>query len=51
VTEAGGVIETIDHSEPFPLVADRAYAERSFPVIAAASPELLLQAREHIEER
>jgi myo-inositol-1(or 4)-monophosphatase len=51
VEEAGGVIETIDRSTPFPLVADRGYADRSFPVLAAASPDLLAQAREHIEER
>jgi myo-inositol-1(or 4)-monophosphatase len=51
VEEAGGVIETMDGSAPFPLVADRAYADRSFPIRAAASPELLEQAREHIEER
>jgi myo-inositol-1(or 4)-monophosphatase len=51
VEEAGGVIETIDGSAPFPLVAERGYADRSFPVLAAASGELLAQAREHIEER
>jgi len=51
VEEAGGVIETMDGSAPFPLVADRGYAHRSFPVVAAASADLLAQAREHIEER
>ncbi len=51
VEEAGGVVETLDGSRPFPLVADRAYAERSFPVLAAASPEVLAQAREFIEPR
>ncbi|MFN2426952.1 MAG: inositol monophosphatase [Candidatus Binatia bacterium] len=51
VEEAGGIVETIDGSRPFPLVADRAYADRSFPIVAAASPGLLEQAREHIEER
>lgn len=51
VKEAGGVIETLDGSRPFPMVADRAYAERSFPIAAAASADLLMQAREHIEER
>jgi myo-inositol-1(or 4)-monophosphatase len=51
VEEAGGVIETIDGSTPFPLVADRGYSDRSFPVLAAASSDLLAQAREQIEVR
>ena len=51
VEEAGGVVETRDASRPFPLVADRAYADRSFPVLAAASAALLAEARAHIEER
>lgn len=51
VQEAGGVIETLDGSRPFPMVADRAYADRSYPVLAAASPALLAEAREHIEAR
>lgn len=51
VEEAGGAIETLDGSEPFPLHADREYAARSFAVLAAASPALLAQAREHIEAR
>ncbi len=51
VEEAGGVVATLDGSSPFPLVADRAYAERSFPLLAAASVELAEQAREHIEAR
>jgi myo-inositol-1(or 4)-monophosphatase len=51
VEEAGGFIETIDGSEPFPLVANRGYADRSFPVLAAASADLLAEAREYIEER
>jgi myo-inositol-1(or 4)-monophosphatase len=51
VEEAGGVVTTIDGSAPFPLVADHAYADRSFPVLAAASGELLARAREAIELR
>ncbi|MFN2376788.1 MAG: inositol monophosphatase [Candidatus Binatia bacterium] len=51
VEEAGGVIETLDGSRPFPMVADRAYADRSFPVLAAASRALLAEAREHVEAR
>jgi len=51
VEEAGGIVETLDASRPFPLVADRAYADRSFPVLAAASADLLTQAREQIEQR
>jgi len=51
VEEAGGVIETLDGSRPFPMVADRAYADRSYPIVAAASASLLTDAREHIEAR
>lgn len=51
VEEAGGLIETIDGSRPFPLEPGRSYGEQSFPVRAAASRTLLEQAREHIEPR
>lgn len=51
VEEAGGVVETLDGSRPFPLAPDVAYADRSYPVLAAASPALAAQAREHIEPR
>lgn len=51
VEEAGGVIETLDGSRPFPLEAGVDYANLCYPVLAAASPALLAQAREHIEPR
>jgi len=51
VEEAGGVVATLDGSTPFPVVADREYADRSFPLLAAASAEAARQAREHIELR
>lgn len=51
VEEAGGFIETIDGSHPFPLVPERDYAAAGFPVRAAASRDLMAQARESIEPR
>jgi myo-inositol-1(or 4)-monophosphatase len=51
VEEAGGVIETLDGSRPFPLAPGRCHGDLSFPVLAAASPGLAAQAREHIELR
>jgi myo-inositol-1(or 4)-monophosphatase len=51
VVEAGGVIETLDSSRPFPPAAGRAYGDLSFPVRAAATEALLNLAREHIEPR
>ena len=51
VEEAGGVVDTLDGSRPFPLDAGVAYGDRSFPLLAAASAGMALQAREHIELR
>jgi myo-inositol-1(or 4)-monophosphatase len=51
VEEAGGVIETFGGKSPFPLVAEQAYSDQSYPVLAAASEALAAQAREHIEPR
>ena len=51
VEEAGGLIETMDGSRPFPIEPAQAYAARSFPLRAAASAQLLEQAREQIQPR
>jgi len=51
VEEAGGVVEAIGGRRPFPLDASVDFATMDFPVLAAASPGLAAQAREHIEPR
>ncbi len=63
VREAGGVFRSLggesfggqSHDEgaaaPFPLCRGLAYAQRSYPVLAAASAELAAFAIEHIEPR
>jgi myo-inositol-1(or 4)-monophosphatase len=48
VCEAGGVIETLDGSQPFPLDAAGNYAERSFPILAAANPGIARRAHQQI---
>jgi myo-inositol-1(or 4)-monophosphatase len=45
VTEAGGVVETLDGSRPFPLSAGTDYTQTSYPVLAAANP--LISERAH----
>lgn len=51
VKEAGGVIETLDSSQPFPLQTGTDYSQKSYPILAAATPELLLRARQKIQPR
>lgn len=51
VQEAGGLVETLDGSKPFPPMAGFDYRTQNFPTIAAATPELLAQAREQIRPR
>ena len=51
VSEAGGVIETYDGSQPFPILPGQDYRARSFPTIAAANPELAAEAHEKIKRR
>lgn len=48
VKEAGGIINTYDESQPFPLHPGIDYSCQSFPVVAAATPELAAQARQKI---
>lgn len=48
VSEAGGVIETLDGSQPFPLTAEVDYSKRSFPVLAAANAEVAKRAHQQI---
>jgi len=51
VSEAGGVIETLDQSRPFPLKTAMDYSLQSYPTLAAATPELTARARQQIQPR
>ena len=51
VSESGGVIETLDHSQPFPLQPGIDYSQRHFPTLAAANQELAARARQQILSR
>jgi myo-inositol-1(or 4)-monophosphatase len=51
VEEAGGVVETLDGSRPFPLLPGMEYARQNFPTISAASPEVAHKARTWIRPR
>lgn len=48
VQEAGGVIETLDGSQPFPFVAGADYTLQSFAVLAAANPKIAERAHQQI---
>jgi myo-inositol-1(or 4)-monophosphatase len=51
ISEAGGAIETLDGSQPFPLRAGVDYAHQDFPLLSAATPQLLAKARTQIRPR
>lgn len=51
INEAGGVIETLDQSQPFPLKIDMDYSRKSFPTLASATPELEDRARQQIQPK
>jgi myo-inositol-1(or 4)-monophosphatase len=48
VQEAGGVIETLDGSQPFPFVIGSEYTPQNFPVLAAANAEIIARTRKQI---
>ena len=48
VQEAGGVIETLDGSQPFPLKPDIDYARQNYPTLAAATSDLAIRAHQQI---
>lgn len=48
VNEAGGVIETLDGSEPFPLIPKLVYTSRTFPILAAENREVAQRAHKQI---
>ncbi len=45
VSEAGGSVETLDGSQPFPLQPGIEYASQSYPTLSAATPEIAARAR------
>jgi myo-inositol-1(or 4)-monophosphatase len=51
LTEAGGIIETLDNSQPFPLQANYDYRLMSFPTISGANAEMASQARKQIKPK
>jgi myo-inositol-1(or 4)-monophosphatase len=51
VQEAGGIVETLDGSLPFPPISGFDYRTQNYPTIAAANQDLLAQAREQIRPR
>jgi myo-inositol-1(or 4)-monophosphatase len=51
VQEAGGSVETLDGSQPFPIRLDHSYARLNFPTLAAATPALLRQSHNQIVPR
>lgn len=46
--EAGGVMETLNGAQPFPLEHHSDYSQINFPIIAAATPDLALKAHDQI---
>ena len=51
VSEAGGIIETYDGSQPFPVLPGQDYRAQSFPTIAAATEALAAEAHQKIRRR
>ena len=48
VREAGGVIETLDGVQPFPLQPGVDYVTTSYPTLAASTPQLAAEAHQQI---
>jgi myo-inositol-1(or 4)-monophosphatase len=51
VREAGGIIETLDGSHPFPLKSNLDYAHENYPTLAAANRKIAISARSQIIPR
>jgi myo-inositol-1(or 4)-monophosphatase len=49
--EAGGVVEIYDGDQPFPLRSQVDYRQINYPILAAATPELVAKARQQIKPR
>ena len=50
VTEAGGVIESLGEKSPFPAQTGADYQDISFSIAAAASDEILAEAKKNINQ-
>jgi myo-inositol-1(or 4)-monophosphatase len=51
VQEAGGLVETLDGSEPFPIVSGQDYQRCNYPTLTAATPAEIAKARSQIKPR
>jgi myo-inositol-1(or 4)-monophosphatase len=51
VEEAGGYVATLDGSQPFPPVGVEDHSRVHYPILAAATPELLEKGRKQIRKR
>jgi myo-inositol-1(or 4)-monophosphatase len=51
VCEAGGIVETLDSSQAFPLIPETDYSSRCFPILSAANLEVARRAHEQILPR
>jgi len=49
--EAGGLIQALDGQDIFPLVPGTDYENKSYPILAAATPKYLAEALEKIKSR
>jgi len=49
--EAGGLIAPLDGNQPYPLIPGVDYQEISFPILSAATPELLFEGQSKIRKR
>ena len=49
--EAGGLIQVLDGNPVFPLIPGTDYAKKSFPILAAATPELWSEGQNKITPR
>jgi myo-inositol-1(or 4)-monophosphatase len=51
ISEAGGVVETLVGRQPFPLRSGVDYAHQDFPLLSAATSELLAKAKSQLKPR
>ena len=51
IQEAGGLIAPLDGDDPYPLIPGIDYEGKSFPILSAATPELLFEGRSKIRKR
>lgn len=49
--EAGGMVETLNGAQPFPLQANKDYRLQSFPLLSAANTDLLAIAKQQIKPK